>query len=88
MTDPIKAALEKAGRANCTTRAKVHEWEPEPCATVCRWCSTGSATAIVAFLDALPPHQMRAMLGHGSFDTDGTTTKKLAAAVRAAGGGE
>ena len=49
MSDPIRAALEMAGRATCPTAQTAHG----PCAPLCVHCPRIAAKAIVAFLRAL-----------------------------------
>jgi len=85
MTDPaIRAALDAAWQAECVARDRVNECEPTPCTSACPWCAAGSVASIAAFLRALPAHHMRRKLGQNRYDVDGTTTKRLAAAVEEA----
>jgi hypothetical protein len=54
MTDPIRAALDAACRAECMARARFNECQDEPCGQICGWCKKGTTAAIAAFLRALP----------------------------------
>ena len=55
MSDPIRAALDAACRAECMARARVNECQDEPCGQICGWCKKGTTAAIAAFLRALSP---------------------------------
>ena len=59
MTDPIRAALDKACRAECMARARFNECQDEPCGQICGWCKKGTTAAIAAFLRALPINHSR-----------------------------
>ncbi len=50
MTDPIRAALDKAAEATCPTARTIHG----SCAPLCIHCPRVAANAIAAFLRALP----------------------------------
>ena len=54
MSDPIRAALDAACRAECMARARVNECQDEPCGQICEWCKKGTTAAIAAFLRAFP----------------------------------
>ena len=51
MTNPIRAALDKAAEATCPTARTIHG----PCAPTCIHCPRVAAKAIAAFLRALSP---------------------------------
>jgi hypothetical protein len=59
MTDPIRAALDAAWRAECMARACINECQDEPCGQICGWCKKGTTAAIAAFLRALPINHSR-----------------------------
>lgn len=75
--DPIKTALRRACDAAGTADAGIGgEGDPLDAQV--------AAAAIAAFLRALPEQHMRRKLGPNCYDVDGTTTKRLAAAVERA----
>jgi len=71
MTDPIRAALDKAAEATCPTARTIHG----SCAPLCIHCPRVAANAIAAFLRALTDSDVLALLSaeknqhHGWRDT-------------------
>ena len=82
MTDPaISAALDAAAEA---ARRSLYPGMCRVDACMVSACAEASAAAVAAFLRVLPAHHMRRKLGPNRYDVDGTTAKRLAAAVEEA----
>jgi hypothetical protein len=79
MTDPIRAALEAAGRATCPTAQTAHG----TCAPMCVHCPRIAARAIAAFLRALRDLSVCPRLTC-NYNGSGDSSATLAAAVLAA----